>query len=201
MRAGACALAEVHERARDLDRELDPRGAEELLPEWEAFLGLPDACVGEVDGLSQRRAAVVSRIAETGGQTPEYFVELAARFGFEVQVVEHVVATTGWATAGQAMETDGNPALCGTATCGDQLGLMLGWSATWDVVASNFSEQAATAGSSVGLPLRTWGNALLECVIRRAAPAHTLVRFLYHTVLRPEPAVATLSAPGGRIIR
>ena len=54
------------------------------------------------------------------------------------------------------------------------------WAHTWRVVAPTETVVYFQAGeSAAGDPLATWGNSQLECVIRRIAPAQTIVQFSY----------------------
>ncbi len=57
------------------------------LPDWEAEYGLPDLCVS-VAGTAQRVAAVRTKFGAIGGQSPAYFVCLAASLGYDVTIEE-----------------------------------------------------------------------------------------------------------------
>jgi uncharacterized protein YmfQ (DUF2313 family) len=84
----ADGLARLHLRIEQLVVEGDPRTTTELLPEWEATVGLPDGCLPELGGtLGQRRAIVVSRLRAVGGNTDVYLEAEAAALGFEIDVV------------------------------------------------------------------------------------------------------------------
>lgn len=50
---------------------------------------------------------------------------------------------------------------------------------TWQVNASAETIYESTVESPCTDPLRTWGNDLLECIIKRDKPAHTHVLFAY----------------------
>jgi uncharacterized protein YmfQ (DUF2313 family) len=54
------------------------------------------------------------------------------------------------------------------------------WHHVWDVNAPavTITTMDCHAGGC-DEPLRTWGNQALECALRRYAPAHSLVRFVY----------------------
>lgn len=75
-------LARVHARAQDLLLESDPRTATEMLDEWEEFLGLPDDCdsPGSMT-TTERRNAATQKLVSRGGQTPQFYIDLAAAFG------------------------------------------------------------------------------------------------------------------------
>lgn len=81
-------LARVHARAEVLVREWDPRTADETLAEWERVLGLPEEGESLAGSTAGRQQAATRKLIARGGQTAAYYVELAARLGFTVTVVE-----------------------------------------------------------------------------------------------------------------
>jgi uncharacterized protein YmfQ (DUF2313 family) len=142
-------LARVDGRGEALVEEWDPRTALETLPDWERVLGLPEGAAALSSVTAERQAAAARKLAARGGQTAAYFVELAARLGFVVTVVETVAHT--W-----RMDVD-----------------LSGSTAT--VVFSEFRAGTARAGDRVA----NRSVAELEYVINRAKPAHTAVLFAY----------------------
>jgi uncharacterized protein YmfQ (DUF2313 family) len=153
----------VEVRADDVLRESDPRSTSELLPEWEEAVGLPDECLPVPASIAERRALVASRLVGEGGGSRRFFVELARAVGYIVTIEESV----------------SDPVRCGTARCGDSLGGEL-LDFVWKVRAPLALVREARCGSArCGDPLRSFGTELLECVINRAAPAHTLPLFIY----------------------
>ena len=58
------------------------------LADWEAEYGLPDTCLSGQGTNAQRIAAVRSRFGALGGQSPAYFVCLAASLGYDVTIEE-----------------------------------------------------------------------------------------------------------------
>lgn len=158
----AASVADQHSRTADLsEHESDPARTLELLALWERAYGLPDACVGERQGIEARRAALLARIASSGGQSRSYFVAVAAALGFTVTIEEFRPFRFGAGRFGDAMRG-------------------LPWLFTWRVRAPEQTTRAFRFGASgFGEPLRDWGNAPLECVLRRLAPAHTTVLFGY----------------------
>ncbi|WP_157081216.1 putative phage tail protein, partial [Novosphingobium naphthalenivorans] len=100
--------------------------------------------------------------------------EIAARLGYEIEIEEH------------------HP-----ARIGDRIGDYLNgpdWAFAWTVHVRPFegylieSEFLAVAeiGDRIGVRLRGWGALDLECVIKRAAPAHTTVIFAYEVEPVPD---------------
>lgn len=158
--AWGAELATAEARAGELLEELDPRTTVEMIADWERMVGLPDPCTGPLDGLAQRRAAVLARLAELGAQTPAYYVSLAAAFGYEVTITEFRAVTCGMPIGGPMYGID--------------------WQFAWQVNAPETTVTFSECGSgTAGEPIATWGNLLLECVIQRAKPAHTIVIFSY----------------------
>jgi uncharacterized protein YmfQ (DUF2313 family) len=140
-----------------------PCGAIELLPEWEATVGLPDVCTLPFwpPPLAVRQAMVCAKLAARGGQSPAYYVALAASYGFTVTVIEHFPPQTGGWEMG-CHELSDDPF----------------W---WEVQAEDVVIAQATMGCWQMGEAPCWSPdaTLLECVIRRAAPAHTIVTFRY----------------------
>ncbi|WP_387440546.1 putative phage tail protein, partial [Photorhabdus sp. RM105S] len=67
-----------------------PATATIMLPEWEKSLGLPDDCgIGEIDTIPLRQKTVVSRLLRDGGQSKEFFINLAATMGYTITITEY----------------------------------------------------------------------------------------------------------------
>jgi uncharacterized protein YmfQ (DUF2313 family) len=162
----------VHESDCKLLDESFPCGATELLPEWAAMVGLPDECTEQPwpPTITVLRALICAKLAARGGQTPAYFIALAAAYGFTITITEHRPWTIGCAP------------LCEGTTVGDP-----GY--WWTVHAPYLPIHFITLGCwNLCDPLFTaMGASLLECIIRRAAPAHTIVNFSYTGQAPPEP--------------
>lgn len=174
--AWADAFSRAEARVLRLLDEADPNSALELLADWEKTTGLPDACFGAPDSITERQVAAAQRITGTGGQSRAFFVGLAALLGYTVAIEEH------------------RP-----ARCGDRIGVLTygqPWRHVWRVHVLPLSDELpegqfrvaqARIGSRVGVRLRGWGALDLECLIRRHAPAHSKVLFTYQ--IAPEPAL------------
>ncbi len=154
--------AAFHQRLADLsERESDPSQTVERLDEWEAAYGLPDPCVPQPQTIDQRRAALVQRIADQGGQSAARYIALAALLGYTITIQELHAAVIGRARIGDPIY--GTP-----------------WNFVWVVHAPAVTVTPARVGhSACGEPIASWGNTALECVLRRLAPAHTVVMFAY----------------------
>src|SRR5260363_17238 len=73
-------------RANRLLRDICISSTVELLPEWEATLGLPDPCTGPLSTVQARRAQAVARFANTGGQSAAHFIRMAAQLGYAISI-------------------------------------------------------------------------------------------------------------------
>lgn len=173
LEALAAEFARIDARVLQLLDEADPRTALETLFDWERVAGLPDACTGAPDNVGERQVALFQKLTGLGGQSPADFIDLAARVGFEIDIVEHRALRTGFRV--------GDP-------CND-----IAWAHAWTVVVQPFDGAGRPVlaiahfkvGDPVGTRVRGFGSLDLECVIRRAAPAHTNVIFAY--VIEREP--------------
>lgn len=156
----AVEMARLHERSSDLVAEGDPRLTSELLPDWERVAGLPDPCVGAGQTLAVRRAALETRLTNVGGQSRAFFLEVASRLGYTITIDEFF---------SEAAAISAGIPYTGTS-----------WAYTWRINSSAQTVRRFRAGSSTaGERVRSWGNVLLECVMNRLKPAHTVLLFAY----------------------
>lgn len=162
MRAMGDGLFAQHQATIYLSEvEADPNFTVELLPDFEADFGLPDPCTPLNPTLEQRRGALLAKMRAKGGQSAAYFIAVAERLGYSITIQRFY------------------PFRVGQARVGDPL-YGQGWIFAWRVHAPATTITPFRVGrSSVGEALRSWGNAELECVIRRLAPAETIVQFAY----------------------
>ncbi|SQC92510.1 Uncharacterized protein conserved in bacteria (DUF2313) [Cedecea neteri] len=78
LQADARLLALAEQTVSDLLSAIDPLTATNTLPDWERVYAL---IPGENDTLQQRRDRVMAALAETGGLSRAYFINLAAAMG------------------------------------------------------------------------------------------------------------------------
>jgi uncharacterized protein YmfQ (DUF2313 family) len=157
----AVPFQQHNDRANYLLVDAFPATTEELLPEWEATLGLPDPCAGPQPTIAARQAQVLARFAGAGGQSVAYFIDYAEKLGFTVSVTQYT------------------PFRMGQQGMGDQLGSD-DWAFTWEVNAPLASIIPFLMGqSAMGDALQTWNNAVLECELNEIKPAHTILLFSY----------------------
>ncbi len=86
--AWADEMARLDVRVDNLIDEADPTTCNELLSEWETNFGLPDPCTSLATTLAERRAILHARVTANQALTPQFFIDLAATFGYTVTVAE-----------------------------------------------------------------------------------------------------------------
>ncbi|OJA74533.1 phage tail protein [Burkholderia ubonensis] len=149
------------ERANQLLVDAFPGTTYELLPEWEATLGLPDPCAGPAPTIQQRRNQVIARLSNSGGQSIAYFINFAAQLGYTVTIKQFTQARAGMLRAGDPCYG-------------------YDWNFAWKITAPLNTIVRAVAGAmAAGDPLAAWGNNVLECEFRAVMPAHTIPIFAY----------------------
>lgn len=159
LRGLAKSQAAAHARQLELLTDAFPATTYELLPEWEASLGLPDPCAGEQPLISERQAQVVARLAFAGGQSVGYFTAYALQLGYAVTITEFAERRYG-----QPYGTDyGGPA----------------WSHHWRVNAPSFTVRERLYGDAYGGLYADWGNTVLQCELARLKPGQTTLEFSY----------------------
>lgn len=80
-----------------------PASTDQLLPEWEASLGLPDICAGDDQTQAQRKAQVIARFASAGGQSREHYRAYAAALGFGIEITAYAPFRVDMNTCGQPL--------------------------------------------------------------------------------------------------
>lgn len=144
-------LDDAQVQALTLLSEMFPDTTFVLMADWERVYGLPDPCTGPLATVQERRAALIGRYQDKGGQSRQFYVDLATSLGYTV-------------TMGDPQGTPGT----------DE------WAFKWYVNAPETTITYYRAGqSTAGEPLAKWGNALLECAFNRRKLAHTEIVFTY----------------------
>lgn len=156
----APALGRLDARAQSLLVDAFPATTVELLPEWEASLGLPDPCEGADQGIEQRRTQVVSRLTSAGGQSVAYFLAVVEQLGYFGATI------TQYAPFRAERDAAEGP-LYGDA-----------WAFAWlmnlpDLRLFYFKADV----SAVGEALSAEANDVATCVLNALAPAHTTVLY------------------------
>lgn len=151
-------LAREDLRLSDLFNEMFPDTVRELVPDWERVMDLPDPCLGENPAFEDRQLAVRRRLVEVGGQSRAFFIQLAISQGYpEASITERRAPRFGRSRFGRAHFGTWSAQFMWTLNTGPRrrLGRRFG---------------ASFWGERFGMN----PNGALECVIRRAAPAHAL---------------------------
>jgi uncharacterized protein YmfQ (DUF2313 family) len=146
----------------DLVNEADPNTTLELLEDWERVTGIPDDCQGSVsETVALRRADILRKLTARGGQARQFFIALAATFGYTITIDEP------------------RPFRVGHGRCGDRC-YDVDWIHHWRVLsASVVSSEFRVGTGRCGDRLRVWRNDELECLFGEKKPAHTKVHFVY----------------------
>ncbi|PVZ12638.1 MULTISPECIES: YmfQ family protein [unclassified Pseudomonas] len=156
-------LARVDARIVALNAEMAPSTVTELVPDWEAVMQLPDACLGPSPSFGDRQLAVQQRLTAVGAQTPAYFVNIAKGQGYpDARVTQHRAPRFGRARFGKAHFGTWQVQFLWVFNTGgrQRIGRRFG--------VSYWGERFGTNPGSA-----------LECLIRRYAPAHTVVHIRY----------------------
>lgn len=161
MRSLAPSIQRVDARGLVLLQETPAGTLVEMLPEWEATLGLPDPCAGAQPTLALRQRIVRARLAAQGGQSVPYYAGVAAALGFAIGITEY--APSRYDRRGYGLPRYGPD-----------------WTHAWLVTTTATVIEAAQYGSHrFGEPYRTWGSRVLECTLNGIKPAHTTLIFGY----------------------
>jgi uncharacterized protein YmfQ (DUF2313 family) len=181
-RALAEEYARVHERDCDLLNESYPGIAIETLPDWERICGLPDPCVQPpLDTIEERRAAILAKLAARGGQSRQYYIDLAKILGYDITITEYrpFLADQGRAEDRVYHQSNGRR----SDTLPDPpYGRDNDWWFVWGVNCPVLDEPIEYFRCDVNRAedrLATWGNTPLECMIAALKPAHTYVIHTY----------------------
>lgn len=159
----AAEFGRIDDRVTSLLDEADPRTTKEMLTDWERVAGLPDPCLGTPETNAMRREVLMAKLVAQGGQSRKYFIDLAASLGYTIQIQEYFPFRVNHSSVGQPLSNDPS------------------WRHAWQVDSPETTTKHFSVGnSSVGEPLRTWGNEMLECAITQRKPAHTIVLFAYY---------------------
>lgn len=106
LEALAGAFHRSDEAAVDLITDAFPGSTEDLLPEWEGSLGLPDPCAGPDPTIEQRRAQVVARFVAGGGMSAARYIAFAAELGFTITIQTYAPFRVGVNHIGQPLASE-----------------------------------------------------------------------------------------------
>ena len=157
----SASLAEVDSRAVGLLDDVRPNQTVALLPDWERVSGIPDDCSETASTVSQRIAALLTKVVSRANLNADTFVEVAETFGITATVEEHDQTRANNATT--------------LATNGGR------WRFVWWITLPATGDSTYfSVLSPVDMPLLDIErNTELECRLQSLAPAHTLLRVAY----------------------
>lgn len=142
------------------DRLLDESFAESafmLLPDWEAFAGLPDCPTSNDTTIENRRLALAAKLKMTGSLCTAFFEQLAAERGYNIKIREYY------------------PHHC-LRTCRYPLYPESNWWTAYVYVGAPFlHDMTVLDGVTTRLKVYDYGD--LECLLERYRPAH--IHFVY----------------------
>jgi uncharacterized protein YmfQ (DUF2313 family) len=158
------ALAPTYRRSTEAAAQLivdaRPDTTQNLLPEWESSLGLPDQCSLPNPSMLQRAAAVRMKWGARGSLSIPYFISLATALGFTITITEFRTFAAGMP--------------CGSPDCGPA------WAFAWQVNAlQGFTFHFQAGHSAAGDPLTSYDATELVCRITANRPAETTVFFTF----------------------
>jgi uncharacterized protein YmfQ (DUF2313 family) len=162
LRAEGNALDLAWGAADQLLAEIDPRTTSALLADWERVYGLPEAAVtalGIVKSIQERRAALVAKVIMQGGQSRAFFIALALSLGYVITITECAPHSTEHDTEHPIYNEE--------------------YRFVWFVNSALATVRELTTEDDTEMATAVWSNALLEAVIKRYKPAHTLALFAY----------------------
>jgi uncharacterized protein YmfQ (DUF2313 family) len=150
--AGLTKVYEVqNQRAHSLLVDAFPSSTAELLPEWEATLGLTSSSAGPGASVAARQALVVARLIGANGIAADDFAGYAALLGYSVTV------------RGNA------PFRCGQSRAGAHVGGV-----------ERMFEWIVTAHALPSMPFGDFGPALLQQEMQRLAPPYAVLKFVFN---------------------
>ncbi|GFK94411.1 hypothetical protein NNJEOMEG_02256 [Fundidesulfovibrio magnetotacticus] len=160
-------------------RGLTPLQSLEWLEDYERCYGLPGHCRQPGLLIQERLALLTVALAERSAINRDYYVWLAAQLGYTITIQEFGQFLAGHSAAGDRL-TNYEGFFTAGSRAGEPLRQGAPWQYVWVVHAGGEPTALFRAGvSAAGEPLASWSNALLECAIRAAVPAHTLFHFAY----------------------
>lgn len=162
---GAAELARTTQRADALAYdETNPRRTTALLPRYETLCGLPDECtIVGMQTVPERQERLAAKLEAAGGINESFYRRMLTALGYPDATISryHNTVFTAGSRAGDPLNSRA-------------------WRFVWAVnLPSAGKIRYFGPGSSAGDPLRTWGDAEVQCVISKLAPSHTHVIFRY----------------------
>jgi uncharacterized protein YmfQ (DUF2313 family) len=170
----------VDGRAADLlETESDPRATLELITDWERNWGLPDPCLtSPPTALNERRLALLTKMTMLGAQSRQFFINLAAAYGYTITITEYAPYMTGVSRVGDqsGIYNPGDPTRYHWQLGPPEMRFC------WTIHVSALSLTYFHVNSSqcgIDRLLKIGIASDLECVLGKLKPAHTLIVYDY----------------------
>lgn len=134
--------------------------SKDTLSDWKSSVGLPDPACPPLTA-AQERLQMIARVENTGGQSPQYFIDYASNIGYTITITELAVPRAGLAKAG--LSQSNSP----------------GGDFVWVVNVANATISYFHAGiNRAGDPLSTATDILwLQYELNRIKPSHTILEW------------------------
>ncbi|MGO4379751.1 YmfQ family protein [Pseudoduganella sp. RAF53_2] len=146
----SASYAAQNARSNYLLQDAFPQTANELLPEWEATLGLPSPVIGPAPSILARQTLVVARLVGPGGLTIPTLTRFSGLLGYAVEI------------------RGGAPFRCGQSKCGQQLGTV-----------EQMYRLTVTAPAAAATPFGAYGPAVLQNELNRLIPPYAVLTFQF----------------------
>lgn len=172
-KTGFSLSAEIFAHGKSLDEaqllidslllETDPRTTVALLSDWERVYGLPDDCCSTLDAAAERRVRLATKVAEIGGLSKPYFINLATALGYSDVTITSFKPTTCEMTCDGAVMDET-------------------WRFAWQVNIPNQKNVHRFFGaeSASDEAIDTYKQGVVECLFKKLKPAASLVLFNYN---------------------
>lgn len=155
------ALDVTAQSAQRVNNGVTPFYAADLLTDWERVCGLTST---QADSYQHRLEMVLLKLAETGGLSIPYFINLAKKMGYTIEIVEF------------------DPFRAGRDCAGMQLwepGIIWVWQVVVKGSAGLISYSFRAGASCAGERLLDFSDPIIEAVFEDLKPAHTYCYFSY----------------------
>lgn len=159
--AEATLLSRAERSTEALLTAIDLTSCVDFLPDWERVYDLNPS---PNDTLQQRRQRILAKMAQTGGLSRDYFIQLAKSLGYGISI------------------TEPEPFRCGRNRCGDRLwtrDIIWVWIVKIETGEKIPVYRFRCGASATGERLTAFGRNYLESVFQELKPAHTQVVFDY----------------------
>jgi len=160
----APVMSRAHLSADALMLETDPRSVTELIDRYESISGLPDKCTpAGSQTLQQRRQRLDAKINLVGGINEIFYRAQLDALGYEAATITRYPKSSFTSNS-----------ICTDSLYSDE------WRYYWRVnIPESTQISPMTCISNCTDSIRTWGETVVECVLNKLAPSHTLLIFLY----------------------